>query len=293
MLINLIGQFFFVHIMYFIVYTIEKDCLMINNTFLEAKTLYDQYSIFDNHEDLADKLFRVLEPSTLSSFGQLPPREIINTLVMQHYPNEATIKAAFIDNILKNQTNQIVIFEFNVKNSRADLCKINGNSTVFEIKTDLDNEVRLEKQLQDYSSVFEQIFIICSEARYQNLKDTLHESVGAYTYSRNQNGRIQFTLTKKAQKNQAIDSQVQLEALTKKELTHFYPIYKTLEKKEMIYNIARKYAKTTINKTFKEALKMRYKKRWEFLLFYKESIYEIDYQWFYNNPISPELVYNQ
>lgn len=61
----------------------------------------------------------------------------------------------------------------------------------------------------------------------------------------------------------------------------------------MITRIAIKYAKTTINKKFKEALKMRYKKRWEFLLTYKESIYEIDYQWFYNNPISPKLVYNQ
>lgn len=266
---------------------------MINISFPEVKRIYDQYSIFDSQEELIDKLYRLLDPSSLSIFGQLPPRQIINTLIMQHYPNEAAIKAAFIDQVLHNQTNQIVIFEFNIKNSRADLCKINGSSTVFEIKTDLDNEMRLEKQLLDYSSVFEQTFIICSENRYQHLDIVLHESVGAYTYSRNRNGVIKFTLTKKAQKNQALDPQTQLEALTQKELIYFFPSCKSFNKNEMITRIAIKYAKTTINKKFKEALKMRYKKRWEFLLTYKESIYEIDYQWFYNNPISPKLVYNQ
>jgi len=259
----------------------------------DAKKIYDQYSIFDSQEDLIDTLYRQLDPSILSSFDQLEPRKIINMLIMKHYPNEAAIKAAFIDQVLQNQKNQIVIFEFNVKNSRADLCKVSGSSTVFEIKTDLDNEMRLEKQLQDYSSVFEQIFVICSENRYQNLNESLPENIGAYTYARNRNGRIKFTLEKRAKKNQAIDFQTQLNTLTQDELVHFYPSCKTSDKAEMITTIASKYAKTAINKTFKEALKIRYKKRWEFLLTYKESIYEIDYQWFYNNPISPELVYTR
>lgn len=266
---------------------------MYSNLFTETKKIYDQYSIFDSQEELVDTLYSLLGPSKLSSFGQLPPREIINTLVMQHYPNEAAIKASFIDNVLKNQTNQIVIFEFNIKNSRADLCKINGNSTVFEIKTDLDNEIRLEKQLQDYSAVFEHIFVICSEARYQSLKNTIHENVGAYTYTRTRSGTIKFTLTKKGQRNWEINPQAQLESLTKNELLYFYPKYKSMERSEIVCNVMNTYAKTTINKRFKEALKMRYRKRWEFLLSNKNFIYEIDYQWFYKNSISPELIYNQ
>ena len=43
----------------------------------------------------------------------------------------------------------VTIFELPVGSSRADLCKINGTSVAYEIKTDLDNFNRLEKQIED------------------------------------------------------------------------------------------------------------------------------------------------
>lgn len=89
---------------------------------------------------------------------------------MGYYPNEATIKANFIDKVLfpLNPAN-ISIFELPIGNSRVDMCKVNGHSAAYEIKTDLDTFDRLEGQLSDYFDVFETVYVVTSEKRWQEL----------------------------------------------------------------------------------------------------------------------------
>lgn len=50
--------------------------------------------------------------------------------------------------------------EFRVGSSLADLVLINGNSVVYEIKTELDTPERLEDQLTDYRKAFTHIYLV-------------------------------------------------------------------------------------------------------------------------------------
>jgi len=56
---------------------------------------------------------------------------------------------------------------------------------------------------------------------------------------------------------------------------------------EILNNISAK----QINADMKKMLKERYVYQWDFLVDNHFNIFEIDYQWFYKNTISPNYVY--
>jgi hypothetical protein len=79
------------------------------------------------------------------------------------YRNEYFYKNSFINyKLLKEYgvKNTIVINEFKVGNSIADIVLFNGSSKAFEIKTELDNNRRLQGQIADYTKVFDYCYII-------------------------------------------------------------------------------------------------------------------------------------
>ena len=59
--------------------------------------------------------------------------KIYNRIILNYYPNEICIKSSFIKQILMNGKKHVTIFELPVGSSRADLCKINGESIAYEI----------------------------------------------------------------------------------------------------------------------------------------------------------------
>lgn len=84
----------------------------------------------------------------------------------------------FINEILKNhETNHKIITEFYVNNSRADLVIINGTTTVYEIKTELDTLNRLEKQLEDYVKVFDKIYVVTNKNLVNPVKNILKNNI--------------------------------------------------------------------------------------------------------------------
>lgn len=264
-----------------------------DNRFKAAQKLFSEYSILADGKELKNLISSILGIESLALGSSLETRGIINAMVMKYYPNEAVIKASFIDNILAKLSNHVVIFEMNVHPSRTDLCKINGHSTVYEIKTDLDSIARLDKQINDYSSVFEEIFLICSQQRYALVTDKLPAHVGVYTYRMNRNGKINFVLKKKAQRNNCLDAKRQLKSLTTQELMRTFSSVKSSDKSSIIESILNSYSANEIHERFKTCLKLRYSQRWKFLCMHKSSMFQIDYQWFYNNPIEPKLIYNR
>ena len=67
----------------------------------------------------------------------------------------------FVNEILKNHDEgHSILTELCVNRSQADLVVINGTTTVYEIKTELDSLTRLGKQLDDYTQVFDKVFVI-------------------------------------------------------------------------------------------------------------------------------------
>lgn len=85
----------------------------------------------------------------------------------KQYRNEYIYKNTFINEILINDygvKDTIVINEFRVGNSIADLVMFNGTSKAFEIKTELDTDKRLSGQLLDYKKAFKECYIVTHES---------------------------------------------------------------------------------------------------------------------------------
>jgi hypothetical protein len=85
--------------------------------------------------------------------------------------------------------------EFKVGNSIADIVIINGTSTVYEIKTELDSPDKLQKQIEDYKKAFAKIYLVTHHSlahKYLSLLDG--STVGLISLS----GRFNLTELKEA-----------------------------------------------------------------------------------------------
>lgn len=211
---------------------------------------------------------------------------------MNYYPNEICIKSSFIKQILMSGKKHVTIFELPVGSSRADLCKINGESIAYEIKTDLDNFSRLQKQIDDYYKIFEKVFIICSDTNVENIQRLIPPKCGIYSYKQNRQKNYKFTLVRNASSGNEISSVDQLNLLRKSEFSSYFKFDPSLRKRsDIIAQINQTYSSDTINQMFKEIIKSRFEKQWTFLRENHNDILEIDYQWFFKNQIKPSRIY--
>lgn len=246
-----------------------------NTTFNAAKELYSKYNVLMSNNELANLVFDILGFKIEKDDDS---RKIVNVVTNYNYPNEIAIKSSFINNVLLKIKNQITIFELNIGECRADLCKINGKSTVYEIKTDLDSFKRLDKQIQEYSSIFEEVYIICSEKKINEILNIIPDFVGLYSYRFTTRKNYRFEKIRNAKKSPNLNKHKQLKVLTSREKEYY-----ALSENSNIDDI---------NKCLKHALKKRYKDKWSFLSENSNQIFEIDYQWFYKNCINPEVIYS-
>lgn len=74
------------------------------------------------------------------------------SLISKHYRCEYVYKNELIKHLLHEYgtRNSVYFSEFRVGNSIADMVMFNGESKVFEIKTEYDTPRRLDKQIEDY-----------------------------------------------------------------------------------------------------------------------------------------------
>lgn len=218
--------------------------------------------------------------------------KIYNKIILSYYPNEICIKSSFIKQVLMNGKKHVTIFELPVGSSRADLCKINGESIAYEIKTDLDNFARLQKQINDYYRIFEKVFIICSETNVDNILNLVPKSCGIYFYKQNRQRNYKFTLVREASHRDEISPLNQLMLIRKNEFYTYFSIDTSLRKRsEIISKILETCSPVMINEIFKRIMKHRFEKQWLFLKQNHNDILEIDYQWFYKNQIEPSRIY--
>lgn len=261
-------------------------------TFKDAQQLYSQYSTIENISVLYNNLLQTIDSSFLSLMGNEDIHEIYNKIILNYYPNEICIKANFIKQILMSGKNHVTIFELPVGSSRADLCKINGESIAYEIKTDLDNFSRLQKQINDYYKIFDKVFIICSESNIEHIINLIPDECGIYSYKQNRRKNYKFTLFRDAGLVNNINPSNQLKLLRKNELHSYFSVDSSLQKRSDIIDfIIHNYSSEIINQTFKSILKYRFRSQWDFLKKNHNDIFEIDYQWFYKNQIEPTRIY--
>ncbi|KPA51096.1 hypothetical protein VT25_19785 [Photobacterium leiognathi subsp. mandapamensis] len=71
-----------------------------------------------------------------------------------------------------------MLSEFRVGRSKADCVILNGKSTCYEIKTEYDTLARLDEQLNDYLTLFDEVFVVCSEKNLKSVLNHTDERVG-------------------------------------------------------------------------------------------------------------------
>lgn len=259
-----------------------------------AKRLYDSYSTVLSESKLISIIQDVLGDFAPALDSKYAARRTINDLVMGYYPNEATIKANFIDRVLfPLSPANISIFELPIGNSRVDMCKVNGHSAAYEIKTDLDTFDRLEGQLSDYFDVFETVYVVTSDKRWQELPSYVPEACGIYSYSQDaRDGSYHFKAQRKAIKSTNLDSEKQLAVMPKRALCETFGIDGGgMSKPAIVQECLSENSQAKINRLFKAYLKQRYGAYWEHFCKVKPRILGIDYEWFYRNRLEPGIVY--
>lgn len=88
-----------------------------------------------------------------------------------------------------HQTGEAVLLsEFRAYESLADLVILNGTSSVYEIKSELDNLSRLNKQLVDYLKVFDRVNVVTHQSCTEHLLPRLPREVGLIEL--NEHGRL-------------------------------------------------------------------------------------------------------
>ena len=145
--------------------------------------------------------------------------------LLKNYRCEYVYKNTLISDLLKNYgtKNSIIINEFRVGNSIADMVLFNGSSKAFEIKSELDSDKRLENQLSDYSKIFRESYIIIHESMLHKYK--IADAVGIIILS-NEKGKLKLTEIKKAVENKIIDVDMLMRCIRTSEyknivLSHF------------------------------------------------------------------------
>lgn len=164
--------------------------------------------------DMKLKRYNLLEKNKGKSYLQVL-RKTYKTIA-QYYPNEYVVKNEFISQRVKELlgTSKSVVFnEFRIGKAIADLALFNGDSKVFEIKTVLDKEYRLNSQLTEYKKIFNFVYIIVPIEHLERY-DTYDIEVGIITYNQTFS---EFKVQREADKNLNLNVDVLMEVLHSKE----------------------------------------------------------------------------
>ncbi|HCY77489.1 MAG TPA: hypothetical protein DHV28_16355 [Ignavibacteriales bacterium] len=133
--------------------------------------------------------------------------ELINELLLKKYGTK----------------NTIVINEFKVGNSVADMVLFNGTSKAFEIKTELDSEKRLSGQLNDYIRVFKECYIVTHESLIDKYIDK-NENTGIIAFAKHGNS-LKMQEIKSAIINDKIDADILIRSLRTQEYRNIISQY--------------------------------------------------------------------
>lgn len=261
----------------------SQEVLINTNNIVNEKAiniLAKSYNTLDYSVRLIELLKDVYPAHNFEDVTKYELHHLLNETLINYYNGEQIIKYKLSQQYF-NKRNIVAAFEIKVNNSRADFLTINGHTTSFEIKSELDNLSKLGKQTADYMLAFEYNNLVIDERHILKAIDLVPEGFGLWSYKSGKYKKI-----KKAYLNDKINPEVQLSLLSKKELITWFP-----ETAGTIKEILISYEPHVVNLKFKKALKSRYKSRWDFLVTNQNSIFPIDFQFFFNTNILPSDIY--
>jgi hypothetical protein len=243
-------------------------------------SLARSYNTLANKACLKQIILGFIDTSLINFLTKPELHKEINNILTLAYKGESRLKAKLVEMFIgKNVT---AAFEMRVNTSRVDFLAINGDTKSFEIKSNLDNLTKLEKQVSDYEKVFEYNYIVIDECHLYNALDLIPIHYGVYLMENEK-----LIRKKIAQRNCTIEPLSQLRLFTKKELLQNFKDVET-----DVNKILQQFSKEEINDCFKRMLKKRYDRKWNFLKENISHIFPIDYQFFFHHNIQPTIIYN-
>lgn len=188
----------------------------------------------------------------------------VYSVLESHYQNEYVFKNAFLNDWLINEIGeeQSKIFsEFRVGSSIADLVMFNGNSKLFEIKTEYDSDSRLSLQIQNYRKAFNQIYLIVPESKLDNYRN-FDDNIGLISF--NSNNKSRFSIHREAEVNKEIDATTIMDILHTEEYKNIVNIHYGIIPEVTSFNqfnicseLIKKIPDVRLNKLFIEQMKQR------------------------------------
>ncbi|MDN4617685.1 sce7726 family protein [Paenibacillus sp. PsM32] len=263
-----------------------------------VKTLHDHYHPFLLDNQVWDLLKRTLPEmiyeDVISPYQEhIVGHKLVNNIVMNLYFGEKKVKYHLSQKYL-HRKGEVSMFELNLGSSRLDYARINGHSYAYEIKTELDSLDKLEKQISDYSKAFEYVQVVCHPYHYKKVKENVPSFCGIVTYNDCKTD-LPFSFKQKRLRNPNIDASFQLSTLTAKELDKILKEENlnidSLDRQSKQELISLSLSSAKINHHFKEKIKARFQKRWDFVCSHIDSIEPIDIQSFFKSNADPYWVY--
>jgi len=101
--------------------------------------------------------------------------------------HEYIYKAALMHKILLGKHSlqtASMLNEFRVCDCKADLVILNGTATVYEVKSERDSLSRLERQVNAYTKVFGQVYVIAAENHIGEVMGSVPEDIGILQLTR-------------------------------------------------------------------------------------------------------------
>lgn len=138
--------------------------------------------------------------------------------IVKNYRCEYVYKNELIKLLLSEYgtKNTVYFNEFRAGSSIADMAMFNGESKAFEIKTEYDSPQRLDKQLDDYMSLFDRSYIVIPETKVENYQGVVNPAIGIivmYFYK----GKITLNHYKEAEPNTNFNHRVLMSCLRTEE----------------------------------------------------------------------------
>ena len=187
-------------------------------------------------------------------------------ILENQYQNEYIVKNAFLNDWLIQELgkNDSQIFsEFRIGKVIADLVMFNGRSKVFEIKTELDSNRRLNTQLEEYQKVFNDVYLIVPSKKYDEYSEC-GDGIGIITFDGDKNER--FNLRIQANTNFDIDIKTLMQVFHtteyKQVVTNYYgqlPTMTSFNQFEVCHDLIKNIPQKELNQLFIGQMKLRSK----------------------------------
>ncbi len=140
------------------------------------------------------------------------------------YRNEYIYKNTIINQLLidfSGLSDAVLLNEFRINKSVADLVFINGTSTVFEVKSELDTPARLATQTNDYLQLFREVYVVIHESHKDKYLNATANETGLMILT----NQMTLETVRKATPQHALNPVVAIKALRKHEYSNVVKAY--------------------------------------------------------------------